>query len=137
MPNGGATDMVAPLIMLAAQLYSKREAEKEARRKATRDLMKQRAQMLGGNTMGIDAANFNRELSEQSYASPQELMSIYGAIEDGKDARKEANDREAAGNLSPNESAYSLVEPESPRLKQPRFLEDDPDPYYLRRMKLR
>lgn len=72
-----------PLLMLAAQLVAKQQQEAEARRREVAKLAEERAARLGGNTMGVEAANFNRELSQQNYASPEMLMKIYGAVDGG------------------------------------------------------
>jgi hypothetical protein len=72
-----------PIIMLAAQLLAKQQQQEEDRRREVAKLAEERAARLGGNTMGVEAANFNREQSQKSYASPQELMQIYGSLGSG------------------------------------------------------
>jgi hypothetical protein len=147
-----------PLIMLAAQLYSKHKQQEEARREEKVKLMTEKARMLGGNTMGVEAADFNRRLSQQNYASPQELMQIYGTFAGGGGGDKTPAESQALGaDLAPNKTAYTLEQPSDTQLDTPDLLKDSgdyglstgkgspfslteendtTDPYYLKRMKL-
>lgn len=72
--------MVWPLVMLAAQMLAKQQQEQEARQQEAVSLEKQRAARLGApSTANVDEAQFENKLRNTSYASPKELMSIYGA----------------------------------------------------------
>jgi hypothetical protein len=109
---------MAPWLMLLAQMYAKKKDEEASRQAEVEKLQAQRVQRLGGNTMGLEAARFNREQSLKSYASPEELFSIYGQMSGGgKKSQKETSDYAAAGDLGPNRSAYSLQEPGNPQLE--------------------
>jgi hypothetical protein len=92
--------------MLLAQVYAKEQAKKEAKHQELVHLATERAQQLGGNTMPVEAANWRREQSQQSYASPQELVNIYSNIGGSKkddspyaDLRAGTDQRTVAGPL--------------------------------------
>jgi hypothetical protein len=92
-----------PIIMLAAQLLSKQQQQAEARRREVAKLAEERAARLGGNTMGVEAANFNRELGQHNFASPAELMQLYGSL--GSDSAP------AEGETSTTPGSDNIVNP--------------------------
>lgn len=108
---------MAPWLMLLAQMYSKKKEEEQARKDEVTKLQTRRAQQLGGNTMGIEAAQFNRSMNEKSYASPEELFAIYNQLGSGKKDQGLSNAQDAAGNLEPNQSAYTLQNPDRTQLE--------------------
>lgn len=80
--------MWGQVAMLAAQVLGsaakKKEQERLARQQMVEQLMTQRAQQLGGNTMGIQAAEFNRDLERQQrqpVISPMDLVQMYGSFD--------------------------------------------------------
>lgn len=82
--------MWGQVAMLAAQLIGsaqkkKRDAEL-AKSQMIEKLLAQRASQLGGNTAGIEAAGFNRDLARQQnepVISPMDLVKMYGAFSNG------------------------------------------------------
>jgi len=118
-----------PILMLAAQLVAKQQQEAEARRREVAHLAEERAARLGGNTMGVEAANFNRELGEQNYATPAQLMQLYGAIGSG-------DDKPTDGATSTTPGSDKLLDPWGPGNGGSRTDLIDPwsdDPYGSRR----
>lgn len=126
---------MAPLIMLAAQLYSKHKQQEEAKRQALIDIQRRRARELGGETYGMDAAQFNRDLKNQSFGSPEELMSIYGTL-DGGDKKSSPYDDLRAG----TQDDYGASNPTTPaevaakrKSRQSELMDPwEEDPYGLR-----
>jgi hypothetical protein len=117
---------MSPIIMLVAQMLAKHQQEQAAKKEMVMKLQADRAAQLGGNTAGIKAADFNRNLRNATYASPQEIMSIYGQFAGGD------GDGGSLPDLSPNKSAYSLETPGDTQLDQPRSIQDNPEPLYSR-----
>ncbi len=118
--------------MLLAQMYSKHKQQQEARREELIRLQAEKARMLGGNTMGLEAADFNRRQQLQNFASPQELMQIYGTL-DKESAKKPAP---TDGPTSTSPGSDSLLNPWNPNrtLRQPNddsFVPFGDDPYGL------
>lgn len=82
--------MWGQVAMLAAQLIGSAQAKKRqselAKSQMVEKLLAQRAAQLGGNTAGIEAAGFNRDLDRQqheSVISPMDLVKMYGAFGNG------------------------------------------------------
>lgn len=100
---------MAPIIMLLAQMYAKQQQQEEARKQEVTNLKKKRVAQLGGDTYGIEAAEFNRNADRQNFASPQELMSIYDTARSGKSDKPSGN----KSNLYGDEPKSSdLLEPQ-------------------------
>jgi hypothetical protein len=87
--------MWGQVAMLAAQLIGSQQAKKRqeelARQQMVEKMLAQRAAQLGGNTMPIEAAAFNRDMDlqrKQSVISPMDLVKMYGAFNYDDDKAK-------------------------------------------------
>lgn len=122
-----------PIIMLAAQLLSKQQQQAEARRREVAHLAEERAARLGGNTMGVEAANFNREQSQQNYGG--DLYSIYSALDSGPSKPTDGATSTTPGSdglLNPWGKGAAGVGGKDADLLTPKDWQDD-DPYGLGR----
>lgn len=94
---------MAPWLMLLAQVYGKHQQQQQARKKMVEELEAQRVARLGGDTMGLRAAQFNRALSQQNYASPQELMQMYGAVRGSDEGDVPAGSQSPYADITPEQ----------------------------------